>query len=387
MSFYLGGYSVIIYDLIKELLKVMNMFAKEILFFLISSPLFVVAIIGGKYVTKSHEYPWMVQVAPYDIEIGETYRKVSNFVICGGAIISENMILTAAHCVDRGWSEYSRGSNSKETAILVRIGHSSLKHTSRVKVKSKIIHPNYFKYLYRHSIFGLVYMINSDIALLELSEDLEFNEKIQPIALPDEDVDEMNYLDKSKSKFMVAGWGATFDIPNDFYPVLKSDKWTLHKSKIPKRKYLKHCGIPEFNYSKSFNHQEKCEDNIKLMNPKTLKVTEVDYIKVGNDLSTVHIRAMSKEPHIPGTCNGDSGGPLMKIDATSGKYEVVGIVSGSGNWVRQGPRGCLGAQPSVYTRVSAFVPWIKESMTKASNLNSFMQLYQLFRSDKTFIFG
>ena len=100
------------------------MFVKEILFFLIS-PLFVDAIIGGKYVTNSHEYPWMVQVIPFDIEIGETYRKLSNLTSCGGAIISENMILTAAHCVNRGWSEYSKGSNFKETAILVRIGHLS----------------------------------------------------------------------------------------------------------------------------------------------------------------------------------------------------------------------------------------------------------------------
>ena len=77
----------------------------------------------------------------------------------------------------------------------------------------------------------------------------------------------------------------------------------------------------------------------------------------------------------------------MKIDVTSGKYEVVGIVATSGNWDRQGPRGCLGAQPTVYTRVSAFVPWIKENMTKASNLNSFMQLYQFLKSDKTTILG
>ena len=77
----------------------------------------------------------------------------------------------------------------------------------------------------------------------------------------------------------------------------------------------------------------------------------------------------------------------MKLDVTSGKYEVVGIVATSGNWKEQGPLGCLGAQPAVYTRVSAFVPWIKESMAKASNPNSFMQLYQLFQSDKTTILG
>jgi secreted trypsin-like serine protease len=364
----LRGYSVII--------KAMNMVAKEILFFLISLvPLFVDAIIGGRYVTNSHEYPWMVRVVSYDIEIGKTYRKLSNFGYCGGAIISENMILTAAHCVERGWSEYSRGSNFKETAILVRIGHSLSKPTGSVKVKSKIIHPNYF-----HNFHEV-----NDIALLELSEDLEFNEKIQPIALPDEDFDETSYLDKSRSKFMVAGWGWGFDIPNDFYPLLKSGKWTVQKSKIPKEKYLKFCGIPK---------SIKCEDNIKLMKPKTLKVTEVDYTKVGNDSGTskkkkmpVQIRAMSTKPYVLGPCHGDSGGPLMKLDVTSGKYEVVGIVATSGNWKEQGPLGCLGSQPAVYTRVSAFVPWIKESMTKASNPNTFMQLYQLFQSDKTTVIG
>ena len=206
--------------------------------------------------------------------------------------------------------------------------------------------------------------------------------------MPDEDFDETNYLDKSKSKFLVAGWGVTFDIPNDFYTLFKSDKWTLHKSIIPKQKYLKFCEFPKFN------RREKCEDNIKLIKPKTLKVTEVDYIKVGNDLSTykkkkmpVQILATSKEPYILGICKGDSGGPLMKLDVKSGKYEVVGIVASLGNWGRQGPLGCLGAKPDVYTRVSGFVPWIKENMTKASNPKSFMQLYQLLKSDKKTIIG
>ena len=364
------------------------MFAKEIIFFLIS-PLFVDAIIGGKYVPNPHEYPWMVEVVSFDIDTSEKYRKFSNFATCGGTIISEHTILTAAHCVKRGWSEYSRGSKFKETAILVRIGHSTLGYGNIVKVKSKIIHPNYLKYFYKERVLGKVYVSNNDIALLELSEDLKFNEKIQPIALPDEDFDEENYLDKSRSKFMVAGWGYTFDIPNDFYPLLKSGKWTVQKSKIPKEKYLKFCGVP--NFIKSVYHHEKCEDNIKLIEPKTLKVTEVDYINVGNDSSTykkkkmpVQIRAMGTEPHIPGICSGDSGGPLMKIDVTSGKYEVVGIVASDAEVKKvkdlQGPLACLGAKPAIYTRVSAFVPWIKDSMNKASNPDSFMQLYQGYSS-------
>ena len=151
----------------------------------------------------------------------------------------------------------------------------------------------------------------------------------------------------------------------------------MQKSKIPNEKYLKFCG-----------NKINCEDNIKLMAPKTLKVTEVDYIKVGNDSSTYTkmpdlIRAMSIEPYILGPCKMDSGGPLMKLDVTSGKYEVVGIVSSAaeGNNL-QGPGGCLGAKPAVYTRISAFVPWIKESMNKASYPNSFMQLYSLMYKNR-----
>ena len=52
--------------------------------------MFVAAIIGGKNVTNPHLYPWMVQIVCYDIESENS----QNFSPCGGAIISENMILT-----------------------------------------------------------------------------------------------------------------------------------------------------------------------------------------------------------------------------------------------------------------------------------------------------
>ena len=367
----------------------MNMFVTEIIFFLIFSP-FVDAIIGGEYVKNPREYPWMVNVVSFDIDNNETsYRfpelsKISKISSCGGAIISENIILTAAHCVTRGWSKYSRGNEySKKTAIFVRIGDPILDYSIPVKVKSKIIHPNYFIYMYKDNVVGKTYLTNNDIALLELSEDLKFDWKIQPITLPDEDLDEANYLDKSKSKFMVAGWGMGFDIPNDFY---NSEMWTMQKYKIQKEKYLRHCGM-----TRGDRDSLKCDDSIKLMGTSTLKVTEVEYIKLSNDSSAYKkkkmpflIRAMSTNPYIPGPCKGDSGGPLMKIDVASGKYEVVGIVAShdefiSGNELK-GPRGCLGPKPNKYTRVSAYVPWIKESMNKVSNPDSFMKLYQGYSS-------
>ena len=335
------------------------MFAKEILFFLIFSPLFVDAIIGGEYVTNPHEYPWMVNV--------KSFSNVSSPTSCGGVIISGNMILTAAHCVEHGWHEYSIFGNRHYTEFVdvvahVRIGHSSLDHTIAIRVKSKLIHPKYFENPWQ---------INKnetyDIALLLLSENLKFNTEIQPIALPDEeDFNETNYLDKSRSRFMVAGWGSTFDVPKDFYRLVKSGKWTVHKSKIPKEKYLKYCGFSKYGEVKEF---WKCEDNLKLMSPRALKVTEVDYIHDKKEKNSIVIRAMSDKPYIPGICKGDSGGPLMKLDVTSGKYEVVGIVSYTpvdGKTGMQGPLGCLVPMPAIYTRVSAFIPWIKKNMKKAS---------------------
>ena len=358
----------------------MNMFVKEILFFLIFSPFFVDAIIGGKY-ANPHEYPWMVNV----VSFAQTKRTPTTS--CGGAIISENMILTAAHCVEHGWTgyQYKKKINwldlylGERAEAVVRIGHSSIIGTITVKVKSKLIHPNY-------TVYGNPNLTH-DIALLELSENLKFNKEIQPIKLPDEeDFNETNYLDKSRSKFMVAGWGLSIDIPKDFYRLFKSSNWTVHKSKIPKERYLKFCEIQESGKAKE---SLKCEDNLNLMNPISLKVAEVDYIKLGNDScndkkefwrkNPLLIRAMSTKPYVPGFCNGDSGGPLMKLDVTSGKYELVGIVSSFSFAVKsemQGPNGCLGTLPGLYTRVSAFTPWIKESMTKTSNPYVFMELYQ-----------
>jgi secreted trypsin-like serine protease len=57
------------------------------------------------------------------------------------------------------------------------------------------------------------------------------------------------------------------------------------------------------------------------------------------------------------TCTGDSGGPLVQINPSNGKLELVAIVS----W---GPYPCnLMDRPSVNTRVSAYVDWIKENIS------------------------
>jgi secreted trypsin-like serine protease len=57
-----------------------------------------------------------------------------------------------------------------------------------------------------------------------------------------------------------------------------------------------------------------------------------------------------------GTCRGDSGGPIMmKHD---GKYYVVGIVS----FMERCGRSYF--YPAFYTRVSHYMPWIKQVMNQ-----------------------
>jgi len=55
------------------------------------------------------------------------------------------------------------------------------------------------------------------------------------------------------------------------------------------------------------------------------------------------------------SCRGDSGGPLMTVEALpdgSGRWSVVGVVS-------FGPSPCgMPGWPGVYTKVQDFVPWI-----------------------------
>lgn len=64
----------------------------------------------------------------------------------------------------------------------------------------------------------------------------------------------------------------------------------------------------------------------------------------------------------PDTCRGDSGGPLMSVANTEygPRYFLVGIVS-------FGAYKC-GETPAVYTNVTAFMPFILNSMREPSSL-------------------
>ncbi|GJQ68892.1 hypothetical protein Trydic_g19306 [Trypoxylus dichotomus] len=110
--------------------------------------------------------------------------------ICGGSIISEDWVVTAAHCV----------SDVAENLLAVKVGSSKLHLDGEIfSVKSAKAHPNFS--------FSTV---DYDIGLLQLDNKLRFSPQIQPIHLP-----KGNQPVQPGTKAVVTGWGALYEYGED----------------------------------------------------------------------------------------------------------------------------------------------------------------------------
>ncbi|GJQ88284.1 hypothetical protein Trydic_g3765 [Trypoxylus dichotomus] len=133
-------------------------------------------IIGGT-VTGYHEFPWSVQVLH------------KNLTVCGGTIISDLFVLTAAHCYRNDF---------KQTRLKVIIGqHDMCSNNNDVTVLSvrKII---------QHEEYD-IRTYYADIMLLKLSMRMTFSKFIAPICLPrfKFDVQQLYFGRRG----VIVGWG------------------------------------------------------------------------------------------------------------------------------------------------------------------------------------
>ncbi|XP_050957802.1 granzyme E-like isoform X1 [Labeo rohita] len=130
-----------------------------------------VGIVNGRK-AKPHSRPYMVSI------------QVNNYHVCGGFLISDEFVLTAAHC---------RKTNEILTAV---VGAHNLKNVNEgsvhIGVKSYHKHPDYCCDTYRN-----------DIMLLRLEKKVEQNKNVKIISIPTQEEDI-----KADSACSVAGWGS-----------------------------------------------------------------------------------------------------------------------------------------------------------------------------------
>ncbi|CAG5131059.1 unnamed protein product [Candidula unifasciata] len=210
-------------------------------------------IVGGTDASEC-EFPWVV-----GISIG------SNF--CGGAVLDNLHILTAAHCL----RDRRTGAIVDISQVLVRVGSSQMSRLQVYRVAKMDVDE-------RH-----VRVINDyDVAVLTLAVPLVYSECVSPICLPEV------WEDPKKAEFCVAaGWGVEFQ---------SSDMLTANLKKVT---------LPIVDNS-------VCERSYGTRYVNWLKFCAGNFMDGGID-----------------TCQGDSGGPLMC--KFGHRYVVSGIVSfGSG---------------------------------------------------------
>merc|ERR1711988_1830349 len=142
-------------------------------------------IVGG-FEAQENQWPW--QVALF----------IDNAWFCGGSIISENYVMTAAHCADgASYFDIMAGAHN--------VRASSEPHRVEITSYNGWTHPGW-----NHNT------LENDIALIELPSPMSFNEYIKPSCMPmagdTADVNEM---------VTCTGWGKPSDSAGGISPVLR----------------------------------------------------------------------------------------------------------------------------------------------------------------------
>lgn len=265
-------------------------------------------IYGGD-IAELDEYPWLALLVYNSDDYG-----------CSGALIDNQHILTAAHCVK------GNGVREKYGLKNVRLGEFNVKTEPDcieepnylncndaaldMAIERIYVHPNYDE----HSANKY-----DDIAVIRLKSIVPFTHFIMPICLP-LPKEEVHNTFEPGHMFSVSGWGQT-DLFNKYYPNIQS----------PIKLKLQ---VPLVNKT----------DCVKLLKPFGVQVGP-NQICAGGEFAK-------------DTCSGDSGGPLMSFDRKRLRWVTYGVVS-------YGFTQCgMADHPAVYTNVSAYLDWISETIRR-----------------------
>lgn len=261
-------------------------------------------IVGGT-AAPDGKYPWQVRLYSSDDDaVG----------FCGGSIIDEKWILTAAHCL------------LDTDAVVVGYGSNDRTKTTKIESEKIIVHPGY--------IAGE----KADVALVKLKKPIP---DAKAIAYADAAQDQALLPDGAN--VVVTGWGAIWD----FQAFQNAVDVMAGRRTVSERKLL---SDEELQAPLKMH-----EVDIQVIDPTECKAVykslQVPAFAIGDTEICATGLAGGKD-----SCFGDSGGPLVVAADNARGYAQVGIVS----W---GPQCGNPLYPGVYTRVSSFSKWIKDNMS------------------------
>ncbi|XP_037090168.1 trypsin-1-like [Pollicipes pollicipes] len=243
-------------------------------------------IVGGRP-APAGAFPWLVGVANF----------FGSIPFCGGAIINERFVLTAAHCL-----------MSRYPITLSVLVNKQLRKKDANQIKFSI------KRIIRHPDFSRK-TLNADLALLELKESLReliLARTVWPICLPTAPCGGGSNSDACflGRKVILAGWGSL-------------------KRGGPKPVELQYTSV-----------------NILPNGPCAESYIRED-IRVNDNMICAGLEAGGRD-----TCQGDSGGPMM-LERSDGAFTLAGVVSFG--------LFCASPDfPGVYVRVTEFIDWITQ---------------------------
>ncbi|XP_018018851.1 proclotting enzyme isoform X2 [Hyalella azteca] len=134
-------------------------------------------IVGGTE-TYRHEYPW--QAALVQTATGEQF--------CGGSLITNQHILTAAHCL--------QGFGAED--VVVHLRDHNLTNPSETNLVERNVTT-----IYTHHLYDPV-TNNNDIAIIHLNKTVRISARLLPVCLPSSALPQYG-----NKEAVVTGWGAT----------------------------------------------------------------------------------------------------------------------------------------------------------------------------------
>jgi secreted trypsin-like serine protease len=206
---------------------------------------------------RVYEFPWQASVR----------RRSSDSHFCGGIVINQDWIITAAHCMN--------GETPSEVSIVVGDWQRSATDAEnpvrqKLDVSEIVVHPDYN-----------TRTMQNDISLVRVASPITFSEDLQPVCAPDAD----NLYTYAKS--VCSGWG------------------TLESGGACCPDILQYVSL-------NITTNEFCNDQYGLV---------VDRIFEDMICASDNIGGTERD-----SCQGDSGGPLV-VKGQDGLFSVVGIVS------------------------------------------------------------